>query len=272
MAQGHHGTNRRFDSSTESSLASTPAHLQTPPGETDVVGDLPSFPKNYNEEISRPGGSVRKPSFSQASNVLISGHTGLHIILPKSAAHATSSGSLIKLNRCIVDMSVPTVDGAPFMALTMNNIKNSLIVAGQVAGAAHITGVENSIIAVASRQVRMHECKNVDIYLQCASRPIIEDCSNVRFAPIPACYVSVSRQFSAIPLTYSLQSILSDPPIDNQWDQVDDFKWLKEEHSPNWSVLPESERLKEELWTTEVPGGPGISLEDILKKMGVKAQ
>jgi len=150
---------------------------------------------------------------------------------------------------------VPTANGAPFAGLALKNIKNSLIVAGQVAGAAHITGVENSVIAVAARQVRMHDCKNVDIYLQCSSRPIIEDCSNIRFAPIPECYTTSTGTSSQ-----------------NQWDHVDDFKWLKAEHSPNWSILPENERLEEDLWTTAVPGGPGMSLDDILKKMGVKTQ
>jgi hypothetical protein len=183
-----------LDSSAESSIATTPAHLKTPSTEIDTLGELPKFTKNYNEEIAKhPGGPIRKPSFSQASNVSISDHTGLHIILPSSASHATSSGSLTNLKKCIVDMSVPTTRGAPFAGLMLKNIKNSLIIAGQVAGAAHITGVEDSVIAASSRQVRMHDCKNVDIYLMCSSRPIIEDCSGVRFAPIPECYVSGLR-------------------------------------------------------------------------------
>ena len=181
-----------FISSTESSISTTPANLMTPPGEPrDTVGELPSFTKNYNDEMTRHPGTIRKPSFSQASNVNITGHTGLHIILPSSASRATSSGSITKVNRCIVDMSVPTANGAPFAGLALKNIKESLIIAGHVAGAAHITAVENSIIVVASRQVRMHDCKNVDIYLLCASRPIIEDCHNIRFSPIPACHVSL---------------------------------------------------------------------------------
>ena len=77
-----------------------------------------------------------------------------------------------------------------FAGLSLKNIKHSLVIAGHVAGAAHITGIEDSIIVVTSRQVRMHDCKNVDIYLHCASRPIIEDCSNVRFSPIPNSQVS----------------------------------------------------------------------------------
>ena len=180
-------------SSNESSMATTPANIVTPPSERDskdTVGDLPSFPKNYNEEMTRASGPIRKPSFSQASNVNISGHTGLHIILPSSAARATASGSLSRLNRCIVDMSVPTANDAPFAGLSMKNIEGSLIIAGHVAGAAHITAVEDSIIVVASRQVRMHDCQNVDVYLHCASRPIIEDCHNVRFSPIPQYHVS----------------------------------------------------------------------------------
>lgn len=90
-----------------------------------------------------------------------------------------------------MDMSSPTANGGPFAGLALKNIKDSLIIAGHVAGAAHITGVHDSVIVVQSRQVRMHDCKNVDIYLHCSSRPIIEDCSNIRFAPIPECHVSL---------------------------------------------------------------------------------
>ena len=58
-------------------------------------------------------------------------------------------------------------------------------------------------------------------------------------------------------------------PVQSQWDQVDDFKWLKAEHSPNWSILPDDDRLDEQVWTDVVPGGPGVGLEDILKRMNL---
>lgn len=32
----------------------------------------------------------------------------------------------------------------------------------------------------------------------------------------------------------------------NMWDQVDDFKWLKAEKSPNWGVMSEEDRTAEE--------------------------
>ena len=89
-------------------------------------------------------------------------------------------------------MSVPTakVQGTPFPGLTLKNIKDSLIIAGRVAGPVHITGLSHSIVVVIARQVRIHECKDVDVYLHCTSHPIIEDCSNMRFAPLPPCFVS----------------------------------------------------------------------------------
>lgn len=50
---------------------------------------------------------------------------------------------------------------------------------------------------------------------------------------------------------------------------MDDFKWLKAGHSPNWSVLAEEERLSNEVWTKVVPGLPGYSVDESLKKVGI---
>jgi hypothetical protein len=50
--------------------------------------------------------------------------------------------------------------------------------------------VRESKLYVSTRQFRMHGARNVDVYLHCASRPIIEDCEGVRFAPLPGGMVS----------------------------------------------------------------------------------
>ncbi|KAF7553154.1 hypothetical protein G7046_g7172 [Stylonectria norvegica] len=221
----------------------------------DTLSELPTTTKhkNYNEEMARPRTSpLRKPSFSAATNIGISNHKGLHIILPESAARATAAGSLTDLSRCIVDMSIPTATGAPFPGLALKNINKSLIVAGRVNGPVHITAVSDSILVVVARQVRIHECHNVDIYLHCASHPIIEDCSGMRFAPLPSAYVTESEG-----------------SVENQWDQVDDFKWLKAGHSPNWTTLSETEKLGDDVWKKVVPGQPGVSVEETLKKLGI---
>ena len=146
-------------------------------------------------------------------------------------------------------MSSPTSSGGqPFAGLTLKNIKESLIICGHVNGAAHLTNVSSSVVLVASRQFRMHESRNCDVYLLTTSRPIIEDCSSIHFAPLPNQYTTDQ-----------------DRQLENQWQQVDDFKWLKSESSPNWSTLDMPHRVRDEVWREVVPGGPGLGVEDILK-------
>lgn len=238
------------DASGASSFITTPNETQSPATEqsteSDAAGDIPRSqggPPASLEQAAR-----LRMSFSQSTSVSINNHANQHIILPASAAHATSSGTLSNLHRCVVDMSSPTSLGQPFATLTLKNIDQSLIVCGHVSGAAHLTNITNSIIVVASRQFRMHESKSCDVYLHASGRPIIEDCSGVRFAPLPDAYLKDS-----------------DKEVTNQWQQVDDFKWLQAEQSPNWAVLDEPDRVEERVWQAVVPGGPGIGPEDVLR-------
>ena len=57
------------------------------------------------------------------------------------------------------------------------------------------------------------------------------------------------------------QDLLQTP---NQWSQIDDFKWLKAEPSPHFSILPEDQRVSADVRSDKVPGGHDISLGDIL--------
>lgn len=154
---------------------------------------------------SQTGSGIRKPSFSAARDIDISSHRGMHIILPATASRATTSGSVTDLKGCVVDMSVPTlsasskgssgrsnrkIKASPFASLAIKDVSRSLIIVGQVAGPAHITGVRDSVLVVNARQVRIHECENVTVWLWCGSHPIIEGCKDMRFAEIPRPYVS----------------------------------------------------------------------------------
>jgi tubulin-specific chaperone C len=136
-----------------------------------------------------------------------------------------------------------------------------------------------------SRQVRVHECENVDLYLQCASRPIIEDCRAVRFAPLPDAYAAMHARARggettgvaeldeggrSASISAGDQQAVPGPEL-NLWDQVDDFKWLKTEPSPNWSVLPREERVKDEIWRDVVQGKghARLSVDEILARVGL---
>ncbi|KAK2778118.1 hypothetical protein FQN52_002878 [Onygenales sp. PD_12] len=186
-------------------------------------------------------------------SVSLDSRTGAHIVLPASTSHAALPLSMTSLRHCVVDMSIPTTNSRPFAGLSIKGVTESLLVCGQVNGPAHITEVKQSVIVVTCHQFRMHDCVDVDVYLSCSSKPIIEDCSNIRFGKIPDAFAQ-------------------DPSCRNRtnlWDQVEDFKWIKAEQSPNWKLMDESDAIPENVWTDTVPGGPGVSVDAILKATSV---
>lgn len=193
---------------TNSAFAPTPLANPSPREEKQQQQQQQEASSENTEEdgidgIKADDKGIRRPSFSHATKITISNHSGFHIILPPSASHATSSGTLSHLRRCVVDLSAATSpapaapSAAAFAALYLKHIKDSLIICGQIAGAIHITDVSNSVIVTSCRQFRMHDSKNVEVYLHSASRPIFEDCHGLRFAPLPDVYVSYFQSFSS---------------------------------------------------------------------------
>ncbi|CBX98058.1 hypothetical protein IAQ61_010162 [Plenodomus lingam] len=186
-------------------------------------------PQTYASIVHSTG--IRRPSFSHTTQIALSHFSDLHIVLPSSASHATAAGTLSHLSHCIIDLSAATASNTPFAALYLKDIQDSLIICGQVAGAIHITDIKHSVLVTACRQFRMHGSMDVDIYLHTSSRPIFEDCSELRFAPLPNAFITDA--ISQLP---------------NQWDQIDDFKWLKVGPSPNFSIIAEEKRIGCDVW------------------------
>ncbi|KAK7182751.1 tubulin binding cofactor C [Paraphaeosphaeria sporulosa] len=184
---------------------------------------------------------------AEAVGVKVEDRDGEHVVLPTSEAQSGSSGVVSNVRGSVVDLSAPTMSGGSFATLTLKNIQRSLVVTGRVAGPIHMTDLKNSVIIMSCRQFRMHGSKKVDVYLHCSSRPIIEDCEDIRFAPLPQIYMTADLTSST-----------------NQWDQIDDFKWLKAEASPHWSILPEPERVQEKL-----PGQDNQGPDNILRAFRV---
>jgi hypothetical protein len=248
-------------SSRESSMNPTPTYPSTPINEVEQLQLRPELAPTSSPAVLDEGkvssllekkSDIRRPTFSNASSVSVDQHYGLHIMLPSSASKTTVPASITSLRHCVVDMSIPTSNGKPFASLTVKGIKESLLICGQVEGPAHITGVEHSVLVVSCRQFRMHNCVDVDVYLSCSSNPIIEDCTGVRFTRVPKHYVLEHNHHEGAEGA-------------DKWDQVEDFKWIKPEPSPNWSLLSDNDSVSEEVWGEMVPGGPCWSLEDILR-------
>lgn len=186
LGPGYGGYSSGYSSATGSAFAPTPLEKLSP-GEEKKEQELMAnhaAPASAEKASTESDGTV-----ADAQGILLSNHHGSWVSLPPSAAHSASSGTVSNVERSIVDLSAPTKDRSPFATLTLKNIQDSLIICGRVTGPIHITGVENSVIITACRQFRMHGSKKVDVYLHCSSRPIIEDCDAIRFAPLPKHFV-----------------------------------------------------------------------------------
>lgn len=250
------------NSSVDSSANNTPNYPSTPLNEPDQMQNsipeiaptsTPAVVVADKEDNSAAERRALASATGSVSSMNVNNHYGLHILLPATASSATVPASITSLRRCVVDMSIPSSNGKPYASLTIKGVKESLLICGQVNGPAHVTGVERSVIVVSCHQFRMHNCADVDVYLSCSSNPVIEDCHNIRFGRIPR--------------AYALEQNHADH--EDRWSQVEDFKWIKPEPSPNWSLLNSNEAIPEEVWAEIVPGGPGWSLEDILRAIKV---
>lgn len=117
-------------------------------------------------------------------------------------------------------------------AIHILSLRNCRVYCGPVAGAAHITDCFNCVINVASHQLRIHESTQCQFYVHASTNPIVEKVSEVGFAPYAFEYPDIKDHFRDCGL---------ESP--NTWNQVQDFKWLKKEPSPNWYVIQETSRL-----------------------------
>ncbi|KAF5828685.1 tubulin binding cofactor C-domain-containing protein [Dunaliella salina] len=155
-----------------------------------------------------------------------------------AAQLASQDFVLLNLEGCIVYL----IGHMP--ALRMTGLRNCRVFAGPVTGASFMDDVQGCTFVLASyqvpakrqrmhRQVRIHRAVSCDFYLRVRSRPIIEHTQGARFAPFNLCGAEVEALLKAHRLDE-----------DNElYQTVDDFGWIKSVHSPNWSVLPEQERL-----------------------------
>ncbi|KAG8071055.1 hypothetical protein GUJ93_ZPchr0006g45064 [Zizania palustris] len=119
-------------------------------------------------------------------------------------------------------------------ALYVHKLKDCRVFVGAVFGSVLIENVEHCTFVMAAHQIRIHEVRATDFYLRARSRPIIEDCSGVRFAPHALKYKGIEDD-------------LRDAGLEEEtgnWANVDDFKWLRAVQSPNWCLIPEEERLQ----------------------------
>lgn len=114
-----------------------------------------------------------------------------------------------------LDSSVVYCDDT-LKTLHLSNISNSFIYLSNIEGPLYLTNIENSVIVAQCHQFRIHASHECDIYLG-TDRPIIENCKGLRFGPAV---------------------------LGPKWSQIDDFDWIRDTPSANWSQLPSAPPLE----------------------------
>ena len=176
----------------------------------NVVTD--SSEHGYEASVT-PVAEPRAPDPSDSQAITISSISYNRYILAPSSIHHGASAVIKDIHHSVIDLSTPTILAGTFKTMTVRSVSESLLLCGSVSGAVHITDVDHGTLVINSRQVRIHKCRDCVVYLRCTSRPIIEDCKDIRFAPLPAVYVSSSRCFKD---WYGLQLIISSRILNSQ--------------------------------------------------------
>ncbi|GBG26860.1 Tubulin-specific chaperone C [Hondaea fermentalgiana] len=147
--------------------------------------------------------------------------------------HEVSSDQDVRL-RSLEDCTVHLLK--PTSAVRFLHLKRCRIFVGPVAGSCFFEACEDCVFMIASRQIRIHDSTRCDFYLHVLSRPIIEHCNALRFAPYGLSYKGLDSQVQA--------AGLAAPRAADMWKDVDDFRWLRQQQSPNWAILDEADREK----------------------------
>lgn len=128
-----------------------------------------------------------------------------------------------------------------------------------IPGSAFVTGLKSCKLFIASAQLRLKDCYDVEVYAWVTSTPIIENCDNMRFGPY-SCWrglvlgpVPLPPSLAILKTTSSEKHYVShadcinfffekeEVPGENNWHYVEDFQWLKKTASPHWRRLEPSE-------------------------------
>lgn len=165
------------------------------------------------ETISVPPGALSEWA-SQESEP-----TGLNTTVNSSKSRDVV---LADLEDCVVFL------GDTMSALRVDNLRRCHVYGGPVAGSLLLEGCEDCTFWLASRQIRLHHGVRCTFHLRVMSNPIIEDCSELSFAPYNIEYDGLRTQLVNAGLGSTSR---------NMWKQVQDFKWHRAQHSPNWATI-----------------------------------
>ncbi|CAG7848984.1 SubName: Full=Uncharacterized protein {ECO:0000313/EMBL:CCA67402.1} [Serendipita indica DSM 11827] len=166
---------------------------------------------------------VAEPSAAQSSQIRL----GF-----SNQADSRPEVTLTSLSECVVDLATDShlLNGS-IGALHVTGLKQCVVLVAPVQGSALLHECQESVLAIACHQFRIHTSTRVDVYLHVTSTPILEKCTAMRFAP------------------YNLPAGADLDSEKNRFAEVQDFLWIRSAPSPNWSIMPQEDQLKADAWS-----------------------
>ncbi|KAJ6463918.1 tubulin binding cofactor C-domain-containing protein [Mycena sanguinolenta] len=182
--------------------------------------------------------SESQPVSAPTTNLALSSHSNQYLTIASIPYTAqTPDLSISDLDRCVVNLlpdAQDTDSSLKISALHIRNLTDTVLILPAIQGSVLLHDLRRCVVVVGCHQFRMHTSTHVDVYLSISSTPIIEHCSQIRFAPYPTA-LRISEDIS--PHVLSIQ----------------DFSHIKSTPSPNWSMLaPENQIAEWPIERTEV--------------------
>ncbi|KAI1786924.1 tubulin binding cofactor C-domain-containing protein [Ganoderma leucocontextum] len=201
------------------------------------------------------------------SGLSISGHSHKYLSLASLALPWSSASDLTisDLDHCIVNLIPSSANPdypqeLAFTALHAKNLNNTILVLPIITGSALLHDMKNCVIALGSRQFRIHASSQVDVYITISSNPIIEHCSATRFTAYPA----VLRCPTPMPVLTQTDSVRPEAQGGNSYLAVQDFSHIRATPSPNWSALAQAASILDGKWPLSAVGDVDEVLQDLL--------
>ncbi|KAG5518120.1 hypothetical protein PMAC_003306 [Pneumocystis sp. 'macacae'] len=162
---------------------------------------------------------------SMSSNDLVLIQSEMHFLHIKKKIHLYKEYSNNDINISNALLCIYLVHDLGWHSLNVRHFRDSFVLANGISGPAYISDCQNCTFIIFCHQFRMHDSKNINALISCRSKPIIENCTGIRFGPNP----------------YDKDSCKT-------WNEVQDFGWLKQNKSPNWDIIPEEDRWEVGKW------------------------
>ncbi|NXA46833.1 XRP2 protein, partial [Nothocercus julius] len=117
--------------------------------------------------------------------------------------------------------------------ITIDDCTNCQIFLGPIKGSVFFRDCKDCKCVVACQQFRSRDCRRLDVFLCCATQPIIESSAGMKFGCFQYYYPELALQFKDAGLSI----------FNNTWSNIHDFTPLAGEN--NWGLLPENATVQD---------------------------